>query len=64
MQGSVPRMIIDHEFEGTGPFCETVIVGRCAGSPETGYLTMEIGCGYPRGMHPDGPQPVRKTAGA
>jgi hypothetical protein len=42
-----------HPFKGDGPYCQVRLSTRSQGSPETGYITGWVGCGYPADMHPE-----------
>jgi hypothetical protein len=42
-----------HPFVGDGPYCQAMLTGARHGSVEVGFLTLTVGCGYPRDLHPD-----------
>lgn len=44
----------DHPFVGNGDYCEIWTGTRSVGTPETGIVTVQTVCGYPRHTHPGG----------
>lgn len=42
----------NHPFVGDGRHCESMGDESRSGSEQTGYITMRVGCGYPREAHP------------
>ncbi|MEU4399744.1 hypothetical protein [Micromonospora orduensis] len=47
----------DHLFVGDGPHCEGWLGPNTVGTPEVGVISMRVGCGYPRDLHPDSVAP-------